>query len=1266
MRRVLIISLGFIGVMIALLLAAAVFVFYTPPGRTMLVNIAENAIGEQLNSTAQIGALKGAPPGHIILTDIALSDDEGVWFTTERLDLRWRPLALLSGDILVSTVNIDQPSLLRPPPQTSQDDDSARQITLPTDLPRIKVNAFRIVNLSAQITGVRQVLNGAGAVRLDGTDLALALTLSSDGGLDTADVNFEKIPSRDKFYINASLDAREGGVLTTLLGVAGPLTVAATGDSPVAQAEMTLTGQVGEYGAFNASVLSNFDRFDGADLDVTLTAGTRLNTIEELTAPVTLSARYDVKNRGGALTIQSLTSAIGDIDGEIAWRAPRGVVDQLSTKLNIVVAQNYRMDLQPLIGDTLSLEATLDWRRDDYGLTGALTTPRASVSIANGATDLRSVLTGDIVMRLDDNTSTPVLGTGIDATAMLDADFDKRILLNGVAITTGDGSTLKGQGEYSIADEAADFNADIVITKTLIAALAPSINANGDIAGDIAISGPADRFTLIANAETPSLQFNDGTMPALQVTTSLAGLPRLPSGDILATAIDDGPRRLEAQLRASREGVIRLPKLSYAGKNFQLAGAGAIDPARQTIEIDMTYRGDRDAAPWPGVQAIGDLTVKGVASRDGALNDITAKAGNLTINSIAASGAELIAQGPPGAINLSLKTNVLKAPAIGPVRSLTAEAQINAGAAPTATLTALNAIISDNNTRLTTPAVFSLSNGVAIENFRLAYGGAGSIAVDGRYGPQRWVADAVLENINIPNADGQISLTLKLDTDLVTPAVAAFNLKSLLLDETQTSISGRAIWNGAAINITDTETSDAIDMDISLPIQLVKTPALAIGTDGEMNGYVRYDGDVQTVSAYLPPTLQTLEGLLSADFTVSGPYAAPALSGKAILTEGAYTESQSGFSLAGVHAEAQADYAGAQSIVTFTGGARGADQTGDDTMTFDGDFTVGDDARLDFELTLDNAELSAQPVDLVRANGALTVRGPFDALIARGDITIDELDAAIITPDSNGLVDIEVLAYNDENITPEILAEQKDPGLDFSIRISADDRVFIRGRGLESEWSADVTAVDGREAPLILGDMNLRRGWLDFSGRRFELTRGAIAFDRLEANNPRLDIRAEYETSDGVTAAIIVSGRALEPQIDLRSTPSSPPEDVMALILFGKDAQDLSPFESLQAAEALASLSGVGPFGGEGFTGRLRRTVGLDLLNFDLDPENGGGSLTVGKYVADGFFVSASQDAQGGSGAVRVKYEITDNVTVETELEQTGDQTVSANWKKDF
>lgn len=122
----------------------------------------------------------------------------------------------------------------------------------------------------------------------------------------------------------------------------------------------------------------------------------------------------------------------------------------------------------------------------------------------------------------------------------------------------------------------------------------------------------------------------------------------------------------------------------------------------------------------------------------------------------------------------------------------------------------------------------------------------------------------------------------------------------------------------------------------------------------------------------------------------------------------------------------------------------------------------------------------------------------------------------------------------------------------------------------------------------------------------------------------------------------------------------------MAIILFGKPASELSAVESLQTAQALASLAGIGPFGGLGVTSKLRQATGLDLLNVDIDPETGGGSLTAGKYITDDIFISATQDATGGGGTVNVEYDVTKNISLETQLEQNGEQTVSANWKRDF
>ncbi|WDI30896.1 translocation/assembly module TamB domain-containing protein [Hyphococcus flavus] len=1267
MKRAAIISAVIASALLALIALLWVGLFHTPPGRTMLSTVIEDQLGGALNSEVKIGRFDGSPPGHIVIEDVTFDDAGSPWATVRRLELRWRPFALLRKRIVVDLADVEGAYLLRNPPERETDTDDSEPLNLSISAPNLSVAEFNLSDLRAEVNGQTERLDGTGSVKLNGPDISLRITLTSSGGFDQADVTLEKTPLENQFYLDGTLIAEVEGVIASLLGLEGPLRITAAGDGAIDNAAITITGVVGEYGDLNAAIAGDLNRLNGADLKVDFAAGDRLAQISELSEPVSLDARFALEGNDGLLNIRSLTSAAGTISGDLRWRAPGGEVDQLSTALDVSLAESYRNDIQTYLGSTVNLSAQLNWRRDDYGLTAAISSGRARIDLLNGQTDLGRKLSGEFSAVLNGSDALPAfLAQGAQANAVIDADLDRSIRAANLSFATNDGAAFSGNAEYAFTDSAITTFGDFNISREALRTIAPDVIADGPVTGDLNLSGPAERFSLTANFETPQLAFSDGALPPMVIDAQFAGLPSLPTGDILATARNGAPRRLEAQLRSSENGLIRAPKILYAGKGFRLEGSGDFNPGPQTANLDLAFQGQDDAQPWPGVTMLGDFEVRGVVSRDGALNNLNANAENLSVNDISVTGFKATAEGPPGAVDVAISGSAFAAPGAPQIADYDISAQLNLQDTLTILLSQFEALVSDNRARLTEAATITLQNGVKLDNIRLAYGSNGAISVDGAFSNDHWLADARLQSVNIPGADGQVTMTLELDTNAETPARADFMLRSLLLNKEEASIAGNALWDGATLTLTDDDADEKIDMRIVLPAALTRSPKVGISTDGALDGFVRYDGDIQALAAYLPPSLQTMEGKLTADFNLGGDTSAPDLSGSANLSEGAYTELSSGFSLAGLHAQAQAEYTGGQSIVTFMGGARGADQSREDSITFSGDLTVGESSRINLDVDFDNAEMSAHPINTVRANGFLKIAGPFDGLEANGEITVDELDAEIITPESTGLVDIEVVSYNDDGPMPDNVAEERNSGIAYAIKLTADDRIFIRGRGLESEWSANVDANNGREGPVITGNLSLRRGWLDFSGRRFDLTRGAIRFDRISVNNPSLDIRAEHDTSDGVTAAIVISGRAQEPSISLQSTPSLPQEDVMSLILFGKPAQELSPFESLQAAEALASLSGIGPFGGEGITGRLRNAVGLDLLNVDIDPQNGGGSLTVGKYVADGFFVSATQDAEGKNGAVRVKYEITDNITVETELEQTGDQTVSANWERDF
>ncbi len=101
----------------------------------------------------------------------------------------------------------------------------------------------------------------------------------------------------------------------------------------------------------------------------------------------------------------------------------------------------------------------------------------------------------------------------------------------------------------------------------------------------------------------------------------------------------------------------------------------------------------------------------------------------------------------------------------------------------------------------------------------------------------------------------------------------------------------------------------------------------------------------------------------------------------------------------------------------------------------------------------------------------------------------------------------------------------------------------------------------------------------------------------------------------------------------------------MAMLLFGKPASGLSPFELLSAAQALSELTGRTPVGG-GVMGKLRGGLGLDQLSVNSssssrNPTAGTTtSIDGGRYVAPGVYVGAKQGASSDSSRGVVEVEV--------------------------
>ncbi len=1266
MKRALVI-IAAVALGVALVAIAAYgWLFSSPQGRGAIESRLEAEIGEIFGGEAEIGALQGALPARIVLNDIRIRDADGEWLLIPRTTVVWRPFALFRKKIIIEDVSIDGARLSRATRRKDDVSERPRGFELPDQLPFIVIDALSVNDLEVAAPNGKAVrIDGAGVVRMGGRTLFIRINANSDDERDSIAALIER--SGEALASDVTIVSADNGALSTLLGLDGALFVEAKGGGPLNDYRLALNARLGAYGALNGALTGDLKKLDRLTLVADAELGERLsNTARIIGEKANISVAFAPSEGGGALEIGRFKSEIVDIDGRARWRNRGGALAIVEIDMRAALADGWRPELRRYLGDAIAVKGEIKPQNGAYLASGRVTASLVGGAIENAETDLRDYIRGRADLTLKENGALPpAFKKGASASGAFDVAFDGAVKATPIELETIEGLFFKGDASYVFDSEAFTVKGDATLTPSLAAAASSNVQLSRNLTAALDLAGVPDDFGGRIIATTPAARVQGAVLPPMRATLAATGMPSNSKGQLTARAVD-GSRRLNANFVQTISDAWRIGGLDYVGREFALKGGGAYDPKTGEGAVDLAYRGREGAEPLPGFLLVGDFTAKG-ALRRGENNRIEIKSSMLASERWASQGLTATATGSPDRLHVAATAGEASVNALAPVTDISAALAIEPRNGPLISLNKFDAKIGGAPFKTSRAALIDLGDGVRVENFRAAAGRKGSIAFDGAFNDARWRGKLAARAAPIVSAASVIDLNLDLDTDRRQPAAGDFMLTSQLTKAQTASLSGAFTWDGARLRIVDSGDESAFNLDLKLPVRLVRGPALSVDVSGALAGTARYNGRVETVAGFLPATLQTLEGELAVQGRASGTLDDPKLSGSLTVRNGAFTELSTGLSIVNIDATARANAAATGSRIEFDAAGGGVSQT-EKSITAKGVVTIAGETRLASKFTMDNARLSAGPVSEVTASGEIDVSGPFSDLLAKGAFNVSNLDAQVFTPESTGLVDINVVAVNgDGEPAPSAERTAPPPSIRYDIAVKGDDRIYIRGRGLESEWRADVNISGRADDPAIVGEMRLRKGDIAFSGRRFDMTRGAVTFDRLSLNNPILDMRAERETRSGVVAAIVIAGRAASPKISLESSPTLPPEDIMALILFDKPANELSAIESLQVAEGLASLGGIGPFGGDGLTGSARRALGLDLLSVDIDQaDSAASSLTVGKYVADGLFVSATQDARGQNGSVRIEYEIDDSFTVETELRQDGDQTVSANWKHDF
>ena len=321
---------------------------------------------------------------------------------------------------------------------------------------------------------------------------------------------------------------------------------------------------------------------------------------------------------------------------------------------------------------------------------------------------------------------------------------------------------------------------------------------------------------------------------------------------------------------------------------------------------------------------------------------------------------------------------------------------------------------------------------------------------------------------------------------------------------------------------------------------------------------------------------------------------------------------------------------------------------------------------IDVQLELENASLVNRPELASAVSGSLSLKGDFNALLARGDIAVSSLNASVDSDMSSGIPTIEVEREKAGQSDEASESKLHLPAVTLDLTIRADQQAVLRGRGLEAELQGDIRVLGALERLHYTGQLQTLRGTFEVFGKKFQLQQGQVNFSNESIG---IAITGVYvKRGQQITAEL--SGQGDNLALRLSSIPHMPEDEILAFIIFGKSVQDVSAVEAVQLAIALQKLSG----SGGGFIdpiGSTREMLGVDTLLIKSDVAESGESglnVAMGKYLNERVYLEVERTPEPTKPwRGNLEIQLFERVTLESSAGgKTGVEGVKLNWKTDY
>ena len=222
----------------------------------ILASVIEKALSSP-GMTVSVGAVDGPLSSNAVIRDVVISDFQGPWLRLDRAHIDWTRSALLTGQLLISSLEIGHLELLRKPlpspveEKPSEAAASSGGFSAPSLPIKVVVGAFSLaeLDLGEDVLGVAAKLGAKGHATLgrasDGLDLVFDLQRQDAPGALGLQLAFE--PKSTALKLVAAVHEPAGGLIAHAVKLDGlpPVDLDLIGDGKLDAFQSKLTFSAG-------------------------------------------------------------------------------------------------------------------------------------------------------------------------------------------------------------------------------------------------------------------------------------------------------------------------------------------------------------------------------------------------------------------------------------------------------------------------------------------------------------------------------------------------------------------------------------------------------------------------------------------------------------------------------------------------------------------------------------------------------------------------------------------------------------------------------------------------------------------------------------------------------------------------------------------------------------------------------------------------------------------------------------------------------------